>query len=93
MQREDRKKREGQKILLVEDDWELGEGITWMLEKEGFLPFTAHSIGEARKLFEERGAELVLLDVNLPDGEGFDFCRHLGELWTAERVLCVQGLL
>ena len=37
MQREDRKKREGQKILLVEDDWELGEGITWMLEKEGFL--------------------------------------------------------
>ena len=79
MQREDRKKREGQKILLVEDDWELGEGITWMLEKEGFLPFTAHSIGEARKLFEERGAELVLLDVNLPDGEGFDFCRYLGE--------------
>ena len=79
MQREDRKKREGQKILLVEDDWELGEGITWMLEKEGFLPFTAHSIGEARKLFEERGADLVLLDVNLPDGEGFDFCRYLGE--------------
>ena len=34
-------KREGQKILLVEDDWELGEGITWMLEKEGFMPLAA----------------------------------------------------
>ena len=32
-------KMPGRRILLVEDDWELGEGMVWMLEKEGFLTF------------------------------------------------------
>nr|WP_296267784.1 response regulator transcription factor [uncultured Merdimonas sp.] len=70
-------KMPGRRILLVEDDWELGEGMVWMLEKEGFLTFWARSLKEAGKLYQAEGAELILLDVNLPDGEGFDLCQQL----------------
>ena len=72
-------KMPGGKILVVEDDRELAEGIAWMLEKEGFIPLVARSLSEAGRLHRGEGADLVLLDVNLPDGEGFDFCRYLAE--------------
>ena len=68
-----------QTVLIVEDDWELADGIAWMLEKEGFMPLAAHSVREAEERYQEKGADLVLLDVNLPDGEGFDFCQYLRE--------------
>ena len=68
-----------QTVLIVEDDWELADGIAWMLEKEGFMPLAAHSVREAEERYREKGADLVLLDVNLPDGEGFVFCEWLRE--------------
>ena len=68
-----------QTVLIVEDDWELADGIAWMLEKEGFMPLAAHSVREAEERYQEKGADLVLLDENLPDGEGFDFCQYLRE--------------
>lgn len=64
-----------QKVLVVEDDWELNEGICYMLEKEGLNTVPAHSLREAREVFLKEGVLLVLLDVNLPDGEGFSFCE------------------
>ena len=63
-----------QKILGVEDDWELNEGICYFLREEGYAVSAAHSISEGRKAYEADGADLILLDVNLPDGEGFEFC-------------------
>lgn len=64
-----------QKILVVEDDWELNQGICYALEKDGYSVCSAHSIKEAEGLYQENEVQLVLLDVNLPDGEGFSFCR------------------
>lgn len=72
-------KMPGGRILVVEDDRELAEGIAWMLEKEGFIPLVARSLSEAGRLHRGEGADLVLLDVNLPDGEGFVFCRWIRE--------------
>lgn len=65
------------KILIVEDDWDLNHGIAQRLLKEGYMTFCAYSISEAKqnllqKTEQETGDfSLVLLDVNLPDGEGF----------------------
>ena len=67
-----------QKILVVEDDWELNDGICYVLRQEGFETLSAHSLAEGRKQYELHEADLVLLDVNLPDGDGFAFCRWLG---------------
>ncbi len=69
-----------QRILIVEDDWELNKGICYILEKEGYAVNAAHSIEEAKEVYLQNEVRLVLLDVNLPDGEGFSFC-----VWVKER--------
>lgn len=67
------------KILVVEDDLELNQSICYMLDKEGYGVSAVHSLAEAWEIYEESGVDLILLDVNLPDGEGFDFCRRIRE--------------
>lgn len=68
-----------QRILVVEDDWEMNHGICYVLKENGYAAASAHSIAEAKEICETRESDLVLLDVNLPDGEGFVFCEWLRE--------------
>ena len=68
-----------QKILVVEDDREMNQGISYVLEEEGYRTISAHTIAEGRDAYEKNGTDLILLDVNLPDGEGFGFCRWIRE--------------
>ena len=68
-----------QKILVVEDDREMNQGISYVLEEDGYRTISAHTIAEGRDAYEKNGADLILLDVNLPDGEGFGFCRWIRE--------------
>ncbi|QCP35118.1 two-component system response regulator [Anaerostipes rhamnosivorans] len=62
---------------MIEDDRELNEGICYALEKEGYNTIKAYSLKEARDLYLKEKVDLALLDVNLPDGEGFSFCRWI----------------
>jgi DNA-binding response OmpR family regulator len=64
-------------ILLVEDEESLNRGISFKLEKEGMLVFSAKSLMEARKIFNSMSIDLVILDIGLPDGSGLDFCREI----------------
>jgi DNA-binding response OmpR family regulator len=64
-------------ILLVEDDASLNRGISFKLGKEGYLVFSAKTIADARAFFNDNKIDLILLDVGLPDGNGFDFCREI----------------
>lgn len=68
-----------QRILVVEDDWEMNQGICYVLKENGYTSVSAHSIAAAKEICETQEADLVLLDVNLPDGEGFVFCEWLRE--------------
>ena len=63
-----------QKILIVEDDREMNQGISLFLSEHGFAVSSARSIAEGKAEFEAGKPDLVLLDVNLPDGEGFELC-------------------
>ena len=65
------------KILLVEDDESLSRGISFKLKREGFMVLAARSIREAREIFSKITVDLVVLDVALPDGDGFQFCREI----------------
>ena len=58
------------RILIVEDDWELNRGIAWQLEKAHYETCVAYSVEEAKRILCEESVHLVLLDVNLPDGDG-----------------------
>lgn len=66
-------------ILVVEDDWDLNQGICHALLKEGYRVTPAHSLEKANTLYLQTGADMILLDVNLPDGEGFSFCKKVKE--------------
>ena len=67
------------RILVVEDDWEMNQGICYVLKENGYTSVSAHSIAAAKEICETQESDLVLLDVNLPDGEGFVFCKWLRE--------------
>ena len=65
------------KLLLVEDDIALIRAISFALKKEGFEIETADTISSAKKLIDSKKFDLILLDINLPDGLGFDLCEKV----------------
>lgn len=64
-------------ILLVEDDDNLAFGIEYTLTSEGYTVVVAGSMEEARAALKAADADLILLDVNLPDGSGYELCREI----------------
>ncbi len=66
-------------ILIVEDDKELADLLTDFLRDEGYTVTAVGSGGRALELFEKYGAKLVVLDINLPDVNGFAVCSRLRE--------------
>ena len=66
-------------ILVLEDDIELNQTITYAMGKQGYQVFSAYSCKEAEIFTEGNSFHLAILDVNLPDGDGFRFCKWLKE--------------
>ena len=64
-------------IFILEDDRELRESIRQALEEATYRVFAASSVQEGKDIAEKNTFDLAVLDVNLPDGDGFDFCRWL----------------
>ncbi|MGL5316689.1 MAG: response regulator transcription factor [Peptostreptococcaceae bacterium] len=64
-------------ILLLEDDKSLNRGISFKLKKEGYNVHTAFNIKEAEDIFQNNDLDLIISDVGLPDGNGFDFCETI----------------
>ena len=64
-------------ILLLEDDKSLNRGISFKLKKEGYNVFSAFGIEEAKNIFAKEEICLIISDIGLPDGSGFDFCEEI----------------
>lgn len=67
------------KILVVEDDRLLNTTLCYNLSATGYVVDTALNRAVASQLCEKQDYDLIVLDVNLPDGNGFDFCREVKE--------------
>lgn len=67
------------KLLLIEDDLSLIRGLSFALEKEGYVLDVARTCAEADAAWEQGDYDLVILDVSLPDGSGFDLCEKIRE--------------
>src|SRR3954451_2287615 len=65
------------RILLVEDERSIAEPLGAALERDGFDPQIAGTVAEALDQARRSEPDLILLDVMLPDGSGFDVCRVL----------------
>ena len=64
-------------ILLLEDDTDLIDGLTYSLSREGYTVDVAQTAKTAYACLETREYSLLLLDVTLPDGNGMDVCRYV----------------
>lgn len=64
-------------ILLVEDDITLAMGIEYSLKNEGFNVKTVGKIKDAKEKISNSHIDIILLDVNLPDGNGYELCKEV----------------
>ena len=67
------------KILVIEDDQGLRQGIAFSLTQEGYQVLQASSGKEGYRLFFQESPQGILLDLNLPDMDGNDLCRKIRE--------------
>ncbi len=65
------------KILIVEDDATIAFGVKYALEQEGFNVDIAKDLQEARDNISNNNYNIILLDVMLPDGTGYDLCKEI----------------
>ena len=66
------------KILIIEDDEDLREGLAFSLQMDGYEIRCAGTKREGMERIRGESFDLVLLDCNLPDGSGFDLCTQIG---------------
>jgi DNA-binding response OmpR family regulator len=74
-------------ILLIEDDPAVARSLQDGLERDGYAVTWKASGQEGVKAACEHTPHLIILDVRLPDGSGFDFCRQLRQLGLRQPVL------
>lgn len=65
------------KLLLVEDDEALALGIEFTLKDEGYEVLRVDTVSQGKDLFQKEKFDLILLDINLPDGNGYDLCKYI----------------
>lgn len=75
------------KLLVVEDDRNLNRGICFALSKEGYTTVSAFSLDEAKSKLSDKDIGMLLLDLNLPDGDGISFFRELKEKITVPVIM------
>lgn len=68
---------EKKKILVVEDEYSINDAITFALRKESYDVRSVYNGKNALEKFNEFKPELVLLDLMLPDMDGFDICKEI----------------
>lgn len=68
------------KILLLEDDLSLINGLSFAFKKQGFELNIARTLKEADALWADGRYDLLVLDVSLPDGTGFEFCKRVRQV-------------
>lgn len=83
------------KVLLLEDDVRLAGLVTRGLRRDGNAVDTAGTVEDARWLAAESVYDVLVLDVMLPDGDGFSLCRELrsGGNWTPVLLLTARDAI
>lgn len=78
------------RILLVEDDSMIASGLVYALEQEGYETVHCKSVKETDAVLQSSRFHLAILDMQLPDGNGFDISRKLSNTNTAVIFLTVM---
>ncbi|MEF9933711.1 MAG: response regulator transcription factor [Clostridium sp.] len=75
-----------EKILIVDDEMHIIELLKYNLESNGYKVITAQNGKEAIKIATEKVPDLILLDIMLPEMDGFDVCKHINRSKDTEHI-------
>lgn len=67
------------KLLIIEDDTGLARGISFAFAQDSWAVLTAQTIKDGYMLLEKEKPDALILDLNLPDGDGIDLCKKVRE--------------
>ena len=76
-------------ILLIEDDPALAQSVQKGLEREGYSVVWKNLGADGVTYASEHHPHLIVLDIRLPDGSGFDFCRQMRSLGLRQPILII----
>jgi len=79
------------RILVVEDDTAIGQSSLDGLRQHGFNPSLCQTGSSGVEYAQRQTPHLILLDVRLPDGSGFDFCRQMRQLGLRQPVIMLTA--
>ncbi len=82
----------GNRLLLLEDDLSLIDGLQYSLNKYGFELEIGRTVKEAMELIEKNTYDLLLLDVTLPDGTGFMVCEEVRKRGNQVPIIFLTAL-
>ena len=78
-------------ILVLEDDETVNRGISFSLSKSGYDVISCYTIEQAKKKIQEQKVDIIICDINLPDGSGLDYIswvRNRGNVY----IICLTAL-
>lgn len=84
----------GYKVLILEDEISINRGIAFSVERAGFEAVCCHTVAEAKAAAAAGDTDVVICDINLPDGSGLEFIAHLRSLDMKKRpyIICLTVL-
>lgn len=82
----------GERILIVEDEPAVARGLEYALRREGYQVLWADTGGKALELAQRHDPHLIILDIRLPDRNGFEVCRRMREEGMRQPILMLTAL-
>lgn len=79
------------KILVVDDEKQVRDMLRMVLERAGYEVFEAPDGAKALRVFQERPADLVIVDIVMPEREGFETIRELKLINPGVRLIAISG--
>jgi len=78
-------------VLVVDDEPAIVDAVSYTLRQQGFVPLIAGDADAALRLFRDRSPDVIILDVMLPSGSGFEVCRLIRQGGSAVPILMLTA--
>jgi DNA-binding response OmpR family regulator len=79
------------KVLIVDDEPAIVDAVSYTLRQQGFVPLVATDADAALRILRDRAPDVVILDVMLPSGSGFDVCRLIRQGGSSVPILMLTA--
>jgi len=80
------------RVLIIEDEKEIADLIEWFLQNENFQVSKCYSSQDALMLINKESFDLAIIDVMLPDGNGFELCKFIREKYTYPIIILTSKI-